>query len=186
MPPLVLRKLHCFRCKAIIYSDKLPYNHRDFLGETNSNVSIKSIYYQQKNSLLPPVTGFGARQGLENAGLDRGAEPTERSDPDQPNMYKAASAGCWPPNPPPTLTTMTFPCFVLAKASSSYTYVDVHECEDDATVDTVILAAQALASVCHGWNMTHIEIQLYKVSLSLAFPSTFRTSSDAFAAPPVA
>jgi len=82
--------------------------------------------------------------------------------------------------------TMTFSCFVVGKGSSSYTYVEVLEVEGDAIVGTVTRAIQELASEYHSWDSTHVEIELYQVSLNSAFPDPFRAFFDPFAPPSAA
>ena len=69
----------------------------------------------------------------------------------------------------PYLITMTLPCFLLGKFSPSYIYTGAYQVEDDATVHSVTQDSRMLASVYHEWELTGVEIKLYKVSSNLAF-----------------
>jgi len=68
---------------------------------------------------------------------------------------------------------MTFPCFILGKGSSSYTYIGVYQAEDEATGDSVTQGAQRLASTHHEWELAGVKIKLYQVLSSPTFCDLF-------------
>jgi len=83
---------------------------------------------------------------------------------------------------------MTVRCFVLAKISPSYSYIDSYKVQEGSTVASVSDAAKELASKYYHWNQdaARVRVKVYEVSLNPTLCSRLRTSIDVPAAHTVA